>query len=461
MKPPRLRSVVLLLRRSPASPAWPVPRCPARTTRSPTFPASASATTPASTPARRSCAPPAPRARAWPVASLNAVARGSRARPTSRPDNMVEIMNAIVLSGGSAYGIAATSGVMSCLENAGIGFPVGTINGVPAVVPIAPTATSFDRATCNAPPASRPDFTSGVQACVAATSGPVAEGNVGAGTGAVSGGVKGGIGTASVVLPNGIIVGAIVVGELRWPPYDDQRRPVRGLVRQLGNEFTALHPSIGAPPESRAPPTCRRRAAQRHERRGRDQRHAHQGRRRPDRRDGRRRPGPRASARRTRPGDSDTLFVLGTARLRDRRARRRQRRPVTQIGAAAGRRGRARDRARAAGGEDDRLPPELLRQLPRPRAGAGRRATDHAIPATFGALLALAVAARGLGPDAAAEPARMNRSPTCPASRSASYTATNGDRRHDRHHRDARAQRRHRRRERSAAARLARASPTC
>lgn len=169
-----------------------------------------------------------------------------------RPDNMVEIMNAIVLSGGSAYGIAATSGVMSCLESAGIGFPVGTINGVPAVVPIAPTATSFDRATCNAPPASRPDFTSGLLACGAANTGPVAEGNVGAGTGAVSGGVKGGIGTASVVLPNGIIVGAIVSVNSEGTAYDAGGDLLAASLG-LGNEFSVLTRIGGRP--GRVPPS--------------------------------------------------------------------------------------------------------------------------------------------------------------------------------------------------------------
>src|SRR5688500_19205902 len=66
---------------------------------------------------------------------------GTRETDLMRPDNLVEAMNAIVLSGGSAYGLAAASGVMRCLEDRGVGFPVGGGN----VVPIAPTATSFDR----------------------------------------------------------------------------------------------------------------------------------------------------------------------------------------------------------------------------------------------------------------------------------------------------------------------------
>ena len=136
---------------------------------------------------------------------------GTRETDLMRPDNMVETMNAIVLSGGSAYGLAAASGVMRCLEGRGVGFPVGGGN----VVPIVPTAVSFDRATCGRPAASRPDFTAGLQACLAATGGAVAQGNVGAGTGAVSGGIKGGIGTASVVLPERHHRRRARVGELR------------------------------------------------------------------------------------------------------------------------------------------------------------------------------------------------------------------------------------------------------
>lgn len=161
---------------------------------------------------------------------------GTRETDLMRPDNMVEVMNAVVLAGGSSYGLAAASGVMRCLEDRGVGFPVGGGN----VVPIVQAAVSFDRASCGgAPPASRPDFNSGLQACIAANSGPVAQGNVGAGTGAVAGGVKGGLGSASVVLPNGIVVGALVTVNSEGAPYDaDGNLPAATLG--LGVEFRAL-----------------------------------------------------------------------------------------------------------------------------------------------------------------------------------------------------------------------------
>jgi L-aminopeptidase/D-esterase-like protein len=160
---------------------------------------------------------------------------GTRETDLMRPDNLVETMNAIVLSGGSFHGISATSGVMSCLEQKKIGFPVGGGN----LVPIAPTAVYGDRASCGRPPASRPDFNSGLQACNAASGGPVEQGNVGAGTGAVSGGVKGGIGTASVKLANGIVVGALVALNSEGAPYD-ANGDLLGASFALGNEFPEL-----------------------------------------------------------------------------------------------------------------------------------------------------------------------------------------------------------------------------
>jgi len=165
-----------------------------------------------------------------------------------RPDNLVEAMNAIVLSGGSAYGLAAASGVMRCLEDRGVGFPVGGGN----VVPIVPTAASFDRASCGRPASSRPDFTAGLQACLAASSGAVAQGNVGAGAGAVSGGVKGGIGTASVVLPNGIVVGAIVAVNSEGTAYTDDGDLIAASL-ELGHEFGALTKAGGH--RNRVPPS--------------------------------------------------------------------------------------------------------------------------------------------------------------------------------------------------------------
>jgi L-aminopeptidase/D-esterase-like protein len=132
-------------------------------------------------------------------------APGTRLTDLLKSEKAVGTAHAIVLSGGSAYGLAAADGVTTCLESQGIGTPVA--NG--AIVPIVPSAILFDPGRC-APFDFRPDASFGANACRAATTGPVQMGNVGAGAGARSGGVKGGIGTASALLPNGVVVGAIV-----------------------------------------------------------------------------------------------------------------------------------------------------------------------------------------------------------------------------------------------------------
>ena len=132
-------------------------------------------------------------------------APGTRMTDLLKSEKAVGTAHAVVLSGGSAYGLAASDGVMTCLEAQGVGLPVA--NG--ARVPIVPSAILFDPGRC-APFNFRPDASFGTNACNAANSGPVRMGNVGAGAGARSGGVKGGLGTASAVLPGGIVIGAIV-----------------------------------------------------------------------------------------------------------------------------------------------------------------------------------------------------------------------------------------------------------
>jgi L-aminopeptidase/D-esterase-like protein len=127
-----------------------------------------------------------------------------------RPVNLVEQVHAVVLTGGSAYGLEAATGVMRWLEERGIGFDVGV-----GVVPIVPAAVLFDLAIGD--PQARPDAESGYQACRTAAAGLVVEGCQGAGTGATVGkllgpefATKSGLGTASVKIGKGIVVGAIV-----------------------------------------------------------------------------------------------------------------------------------------------------------------------------------------------------------------------------------------------------------
>jgi L-aminopeptidase/D-esterase-like protein len=137
-------------------------------------------------------------------------APGTRETDLLRPLNLVQEAHAILLAGGSAFGLDAAGGVMRYLEERGIGFDAGV-----ARVPIVPTAVLFDLAIGRADV--RPDSAAGYQACCAATDGPVAEGSVGAGTGATVGkllgprfATKSGLGTASERIGKGIVIGALV-----------------------------------------------------------------------------------------------------------------------------------------------------------------------------------------------------------------------------------------------------------
>jgi L-aminopeptidase/D-esterase-like protein len=127
------------------------------------------------------------------------------------PDNMVQIVNAIVLSGGSAYGLDARAGVMKYLEERSVGFPIGG-----GVVPIVPAAILFDLGVGGRFDV-RPGAECGYQAAASATSGLIAEGSVGAGAGATVGklaglgrAMKGGVGTASFTTDDGLVVAALV-----------------------------------------------------------------------------------------------------------------------------------------------------------------------------------------------------------------------------------------------------------
>jgi len=131
-------------------------------------------------------------------------------------------INALLLSGGSAYGLSAADGVMRYLEERGVGLDVG--GGI--VVPSVPTAVIFDLRIGNG--ARRPDPDMAHEACVNASAEPAVEGCVGAGTGATVGKVisirnatKSGIGTASLRLESGAWIGALVVvnafGDVRDP----------------------------------------------------------------------------------------------------------------------------------------------------------------------------------------------------------------------------------------------------
>jgi L-aminopeptidase/D-esterase-like protein len=135
---------------------------------------------------------------------------GTREIALLDPVNHVEKVHAVLLSGGSAFGLDAASGVVRFLEEKNIGYQTGV-----ARVPIVPSAILFDLNVGD--PGVRPDAGMGYQASENASSAGVASGSVGAGTGATVGkllgtqqATKGGIGTASTKIGNGVIVGAIV-----------------------------------------------------------------------------------------------------------------------------------------------------------------------------------------------------------------------------------------------------------
>ena len=152
-------------------------------------------------------------------------APGTRETDLLDPVNLVRQVHAVVLSGGSAFGLDTATGAMRYLEERSIGFDVRI-----AKVPIVPAAILFDLGIGDKPHI-RPNAEAGYQACLAATIDPVAEGSVGAGAGATvgkmsvgaSGGrnaMKGGIGNACFTTPDGLRVGAIVAVNAVGDVYD-------------------------------------------------------------------------------------------------------------------------------------------------------------------------------------------------------------------------------------------------
>ena len=141
--------------------------------------------------------------------SVRGAAPGTRETDLPRPGNFVEHAHAVVLSGGSAYGLDAASGVMHWLEKMGIGLDMGVSR-----VPIVPAAVLYDLSVGD--PLIRPDAAMGKAACMNAAKGLV-QGKVGAGCGCTVGKLipgaspqDGGIGSASITLPEGVTVGALV-----------------------------------------------------------------------------------------------------------------------------------------------------------------------------------------------------------------------------------------------------------
>ena len=170
---------------------------------------------------------------------VRGAAPGTRETDLLNPLNTVQQVHAIMLAGGSAFGLDTASGAMRYLEEHGIGFRIGN-----QVVPIVPAAILYDLSVGDGH--IRPDAAAGYAACKAASAGPVAEGSIGAGAGATIGKyfgprsmMKSGIGTASLSIgTTGLIVSAIVavnaVGDVVDP---SSGRIVAGARKLDGSGF--------------------------------------------------------------------------------------------------------------------------------------------------------------------------------------------------------------------------------
>lgn len=172
-------------------------------------------------------------------------APGTRETDLLNPVNTIDQVHAVCLSGGSAYGLEAASGVMEYLEDNDIGLDVGV-----AKVPIVPSAVLFDLPLGDA--TVRPDKPMGYEAAKRAKVGSFPLGNYGAGCGAAVGklagfehSMKGGLGSASITLKNGLVIGALVavnaVGDIRDPenreiiagPYDKETGQILDSISLL------------------------------------------------------------------------------------------------------------------------------------------------------------------------------------------------------------------------------------
>ncbi|MCB9134711.1 MAG: P1 family peptidase [Anaerolineales bacterium] len=179
-------------------------------------------------------------------------APGTRETDLLRPLHLVEKVHAILLAGGSAFGLDAATGVMRYLEERGVGYDTGV-----ARVPLVPGAILFDLGVGN--PHLRPDAAMGYQACQNASTAPVAQGNVGAGTGATVGKIlgmgqamKAGLGTASIAIGGGLIVGALVavnaLGDVVDPETGRILAGVRTPIQPIRETDPDPAPSANTPP---------------------------------------------------------------------------------------------------------------------------------------------------------------------------------------------------------------------
>lgn len=172
-------------------------------------------------------------------------APGTRETDLLQAHNLVEEVTAIALSGGSAFGLATADGVMRWHVERGLGYQ--SRSGV--VVPIVPAVILFDLTIGD--PQVRPGADAGYSACNAATTEPVSMGSVGAGTGARVAAIrgnerasKGGLGSAAIALPNGLIVAAMMAVNAVGNVIDVDGRIIAGLQSADGSGFDSVLETI-------------------------------------------------------------------------------------------------------------------------------------------------------------------------------------------------------------------------
>jgi L-aminopeptidase/D-esterase-like protein len=163
-------------------------------------------------------------------------APGTRETDLLEPHNMVQAVDAVFLSGGSAFGLDAGTGVQAALREDGRGFAVGSVR-----VPIVPGAILFDLLNGGAKDWGRypPYRELGYEAARAAAA-DFALGSHGAGTGALTAGLKGGLGSASAVLESGVTIGALVAVNALGSVTFGRSRHFRAAIHEFGDEFGGL-----------------------------------------------------------------------------------------------------------------------------------------------------------------------------------------------------------------------------
>lgn len=175
--------------------------------------------------------------------AVRGAAPGTRETALLAPENTVSEVHAVVLTGGSAYGLAAADGVMRTLRDRNVGFSVGS-----NVVPIVPAAVLYDLGIGGD---TYPDAADGAAACDAASTDPPAEGSVGAGAGATVGKMlggtrmKGGIGSAGFRFDDGTVVAALVAVNCRGDVRDPRSgRIIAGARKPDGSGFVDVEDAL-------------------------------------------------------------------------------------------------------------------------------------------------------------------------------------------------------------------------